>query len=72
MDLKQKLRIVSYNCPSVKNSVGTIKSLYESNDIIMLQEHWLLPDDIPFLSSIIPEFMASGKSPVNVEAGVLQ
>ena len=42
------LRIVTYNCRSVKSSIGSVQQLCSNSDIVMLQEHWLLPDDVGF------------------------
>ena len=36
---------VTYNCRSVKSSTDSVKQLCRNNDIVILQEHWLLPDD---------------------------
>jgi len=44
------LRIVTYNCRSVKSSIGSVRQLCRNSDIVMLQEHWLLPDDVGFFS----------------------
>jgi len=47
-DNKSKLRFVTYNCRSVKNSVNDVKLLCLDHDIICLQEHWLLPFELDF------------------------
>ena len=44
----KKLRFTTYNCRSVKNSIIDVKALCLQNDIIFLQEHWLLPFELNF------------------------
>ena len=58
-DVVNGLRIVTYNCRSVKSSIASVKQLCRNNDIVMLQEHWLLPDDVGFLSCIDTDFLLS-------------
>jgi len=65
------LRIVSYNCRSVKNSVGTVKALCQTNDIILIQEHWLMSDELIYLSTIDPEFVFFGSSAVDINSALL-
>jgi exonuclease III len=65
------LHIVTYNCRSVKNSVGAVKNLCLNNDIILLQEHWLMPDELNFLSYINPDFVFFGSSAVKVNESIL-
>jgi len=65
------LRIVTYNCRSVKSSIGSVKQLCRNSDIVILQEHWLLPDDIGFLSCIDTDFVAFGSSAVNTQSNLL-
>jgi exonuclease III len=65
------LRVVTYNCRSVKNSLHDVLELCKTNDIICLQEHWLLPNDIAFLSSIHKDFCALGTSSVEISNNVL-
>jgi len=70
-DVVNGLRIVTYNCRSVKSSIASVKQLCRNNDIVMLQEHWLLPDDVGFLSSIDTDFVAFGSSAVNTQSNLL-
>jgi len=39
--------------------------------MLLIQEHWLLPHEINFLSSIHPDFNAFGHSAVDIASGVL-
>ena len=68
---ESKLRIATFNCRSIKSSIGSVKSLCDSNDIIMLQEHWLLPDELSYLSAVDTNFVAFGSSAVDITTNVL-
>lgn len=65
-------RLASYNCKNVKRSIDDVRSLCRTCDIVCLQETWLLPDDIPFISTIDNGFGYTGKSAVNTSAGILR
>jgi len=65
------LRIVSYNCRSVKNSVGAVKALCQTYDIILIQEHWLMSDELNYLSTIDPEFVFFDSSAVDISSALL-
>lgn len=72
-DVKHKnIKLYSFNCFSVKRSVECVRDLCRTADIICLQELWLLQEDIPFLSSIHPDFEFTGKSAVDSGAGILR
>lgn len=66
------LSIVSYNCRSIKNSVGAVKVLCHNNDILLIQEHWLMPDELNYLSTIDPDFVFFGSSAVDISSGLLR
>jgi exonuclease III len=72
MDKKSTYKLISYNCKSVKRSVECIRQLCRTRDIIALQETWLLPGDVPFLSEIDVEFGCTGMSAVDTGAGMLR
>lgn len=65
-------RMVSFNCKNVKTSVSYIRELCKSSDIIALQETWLLPHEIPLLSTIDDDFNWTGTSAVDTGAGILR
>jgi len=65
------LRIVSFNCRSVKTSLTTVKELCDKNDLILLQEHWLMADEIGVLSNIHKDFFAFGSSAIDVSKNIL-
>ncbi|KOB74179.1 Mutant cadherin, partial [Operophtera brumata] len=65
-------KFVSFNCKNVKRSIDGIRSLCDSCDIIALQETWLLPEDISFLSCVDSKFSYTGTSAVDTTAGVVR
>ncbi|KAG7295668.1 hypothetical protein JYU34_021952 [Plutella xylostella] len=67
-----KCKLVSFNCKSVVRATDYVKELCKNNDIIALQETWLMPHDLEYLSSIEPEFAATGSSAVDTAAGVVR
>lgn len=67
-----KISIISFNCRSIKRSCNSVTDLCEKYDIIALQEHWLIPDDLGYLDKIHPDFSYHGVSAVDMSAGVLK
>ena len=65
------LKIATFNCRSVKTSVDEVRKLCDDNDIVCLQEHWLLPNELHILSTIHPEFVANGISAVDISKELL-
>ncbi|XP_063389871.1 uncharacterized protein LOC134675536 [Cydia fagiglandana] len=63
---------ISFNCKSAKRSVDNIRGLCAFADIIGIQETWLLPNDIPFLSTIHEDFAYTATSAVDTSAGILR
>ena len=63
------LSIVCFNCRSAFNSVLDIQRLCDSHDIILLQETWLFPHDISFLSTIHNDFLSFGISAIKTTEG---
>ncbi|KAJ2950223.1 hypothetical protein O0L34_g11585 [Tuta absoluta] len=62
---KSNIKLISFNCKSVKTSMDCVRGFCRDADIIALQETWLLPHDIPLLGEIDEEFSATGKSAVD-------
>ena len=50
-----KLKICSYNCNSLRNSIDEIRSLLDENDILCLQETLIFAND-PLVDQINPNF----------------
>jgi len=68
----QGLRLCSYNCRSIKNSLLDIRELCCSHDLVFLQEHWILPFELNLLNCICDDFMSIGVSAVNITDDVLK
>lgn len=64
-------RISSYNCKSAKRNAGGIARLCENSDIVLLQEHWLFPSDLPSLNNIHNDFVAYGISSIDPSQGLI-
>jgi len=65
------ISLCSYNCRSAKSSIKEIYDLCCNTDVVFLQEHWLLPNEISLLSDIHPDFVAIGYSAVDLSQGAL-
>lgn len=65
-------RFATYNCKNVKRSIEDVRTLCSVCDIVCLQETWLLPHDIPFISTINSGFGYTGNSAVDTSAGILR
>ena len=65
------LRICTFNCRSIKNSIHDVQRLCTSHDIICIQEHWLLPNELELLSNIHTDFFGIGTSAVNIANDLL-
>jgi len=66
------LRLCTFNCRSLKNSITDVHNLCNKYDVIFLQEHWLLPFELSKLSEIDQIFLGFGMSAVNIGDGVLR
>ena len=64
-----KLRSYNYHC--IKRSLPNVHQLCEKHDLVVLQEHWLLPDELPLLSGVHADFLANGTSAVDVSNKIL-
>ena len=69
---RELYRFTTFNCKSVKRSINGIRELCKTCDLVALQETWLLPSDISFLSSIDEEFSCTGTSAVDMSSGMLR
>lgn len=71
MDNKSSIRVCSFNCRSVKNSLVDVIRLCNGHDIVCLQEHWLLPNELNFLNSVHEDFYSIGASAVDITSDIL-
>ena len=56
------LKISSFNCHSLKNSLTEVHSICSSNDIVFLQETWLAKFELNNLNAIHQDFLGNGTS----------
>src|SRR6267154_1467210 len=59
------LRIASYNMFGFNNGLPMLLSMCKSFDIILVQEHWLMSNDLSKLSNIDKNFISFGVSALN-------
>lgn len=65
------LKIVSYNCRSVKVNVHCVRELCTQADIVCLQETWLPIQELNFLNTIDENFAFYGISPEDLSSQLL-
>ena len=58
------LRIVTYNCHGMKNSIVDLHELRKYHDLIFLQEIWLFRFELNLISTIHPDFESYGISAI--------
>ena len=71
MAASNSLTLCTFNCRSAKSSINEIASLCQSCDVVFLQEHWLLHNELDILSNIHPDFLSLGHSSVDASQGLL-
>ena len=65
MELSRRIKITSFNCCGVTNKLPIIKELCDENDIVLLQETWLMPHNLAVLEKIHANFSAYSISAVD-------
>jgi hypothetical protein len=63
------VRVASYNCRSVKNSIKDVIRLCDEHDIVCLQEHWL--PELVLQFNIHNEFHSISSSAVDITSDIL-
>lgn len=66
------MSIVSFNCKNVKRGIQSVRDLTKTEDIIVLQETWLLPHDLNFMHQINSDFGLVAKSSMDTSVGILK
>ncbi|VVC90431.1 unnamed protein product [Leptidea sinapis] len=72
---KDKLSVLwmrTYGLASLKRSIGCVRHLSLSAQVLALQEHWLREDEIPELGNINRDFGFFGKSAMDTSKGILR
>ena len=53
---RNMVKVVSYNCNSVRSRAENVKTLLRENDIVCLQEIMLCKSDLPILNNFNDDF----------------
>ena len=64
---KFNLRVTSFNSHGIKTSSDTIQELCALFDIILLQELWLYPDELSYLSNLSYVFCSYSLSSMTLD-----
>ena len=65
------LKVTSFNCNSFKSSIDAVQMLCKDNDILLLQETWLLENEIGMLNNVDDQFYGKGISSVDLSGAFL-
>ena len=65
------IKVVTFNCYGVKNKLPVIASLCELNDVVFLQETWLLPHELDILNNVHRKFKYFSISSVDIQSHIL-
>jgi len=52
-DMTTNIKICSFNCRFVKSSMAEAQQLCDTHDLVLLQEHWLLPNELQYYFYLI-------------------
>ena len=70
--MDSSLKITTYNCRSIKSSVDSVRNLCNNHDVVLLQEHWLVKDELHILSKLHEDFYAIGVSAMDTDNKLIQ
>ena len=62
------LSVLTFNCYGLKSSLNYAKELMNTNDVIFLNEHWLMDSDILVIKAILSEYDVYIKSSMDGES----
>ena len=63
-----KLSVLTFNCYGLKSSLDYVKELMNTNNVIFLNEHWLMDSDILVIKDILSEYDVYMKSNMDCES----
>ena len=66
------LKVITYNCQGLKNSLQDVSKLCRYYDFIFLQETWLFNFELHMLSSINDDFERFGISAIDDSLGIVK
>ena len=70
-NVKDSIDICSFNCRSFKLSLPVIHSICDKYDVVLLQEHWLLPTELGLLNNAHSDFQYFGLSAVDIGTDIV-
>jgi len=59
--MSSHLRVVSFNCKNIKSCGPIVNKLFQTNDIILIQEHWLFESQLYHLGELHEHVNFAGK-----------
>ena len=65
------LKVCSFNCRSIKNCYPVIADLCNVHDIVLIQEHWLRPDELTMLHNVHSDFHFHALSAMDLSNNIL-
>jgi len=71
MEQSRQLSICTFNCRSFKTCLPVIHGLCEQHDIVFLQEHWLLPNELGLLNNVHDKFQFYGLSAADISMDIV-
>ena len=71
LDNNSCISICSFNCRSFKNNLPAVSKLCSEHDIVLLQEHWLIPNDLHLLNSAHVDFLSFGQSALDLSSDII-
>ena len=61
------LKVTTFNCHGIKTSSDSIQCLSLDLDILLLQETWLYPDELLYVSNLSNEFSSFSLSSMTLD-----
>ena len=71
LTLLSMIKVCSFNCNSLKNSITEVRELCDKNDVIFLQETWLSNFELFMLNNIHNNFLGLGVSAFDSSSALL-
>ena len=65
------LKLCSFNCHSLKNSLPEVSSICDKNELVFLQETWLAKFELSMLSNIHKDFLGLGTTAFDSSSSLL-
>ena len=72
MSFTFNLKVLSFNCHGVKSSSNTVQQFIKDYDILMIQEHWLYPDELTYMSFLNEYFCSFSTSSMTTDDKLLR